>query len=600
MTALYTKYRSQRFDDLVGQDAPVRTLKNAITGGRLAHAYLFTGIRGTGKTSTARILAKAVNCLAAVDGEPDNTCVNCVAINAAAATDLIEIDAASNRGVDEIRDLREKARYLPALLQRKVYIIDEAHQLTPEAFNALLKTLEEPPEHVLFILCTTESHKLPATIISRCQRFDFRRIGEEEISARLAWIAEQESLATRPDGLGLLASMAQGSMRDAITMLDQMASAGVDAIDAATVRRQLGLVTQREVAELLAAAARGDAATALRELDAMGAQGADIRQLTSNLADMARRALLISIGAGDPGTLGVEEGARDAIAGVVAAGGRDFAARAFELAVGAAIEMKQTHEPRLLLELTLLKLATGPSAPAPVESGPARRGETLSAPAAPSPRPTPAPPAPSAAAPAGPAPAEPAPAESAPADPAPAAAPPRPAAGPMTPVAPELADVVGRWPSLLDALRGGSFPAIRVRALLADAQPVNVEGDLLTIGFRFAIHSERAQEKVNRDELEKAVSEVYGRPFRLEFRVVGDLPARGAAGATPPAPAAAAPPRPVLDGEAPTLAERPRPPRPTAAESPGGNGASGEQLVEAAVEILGARVTDIRPRQRGA
>jgi len=197
LTALYTRYRSQRFDALVGQDAAVRTLRNALTGGRLAHAYLFTGIRGTGKTSTARILAKAVNCLGTADGEPDNTCANCVAINDGAATDLIEIDAASNRGIDEIRDLREKANYMPALLRRKVYIIDEAHQLTDPAFNALLKTLEEPPEHVLFILCTTESHKLPATIISRCQRFDFRRISEDEIAARLAWISEQEALPTR-------------------------------------------------------------------------------------------------------------------------------------------------------------------------------------------------------------------------------------------------------------------------------------------------------------------------------------------------------------------------------------------------------------------
>jgi DNA polymerase-3 subunit gamma/tau len=599
MTALYTKYRSQRFDDLVGQDAPVRTLRNAITGGRLAHAYLFTGIRGTGKTSTARILAKAVNCLAPVDGEPDNACVNCVAINAAAATDLIEIDAASNRGVDEIRDLREKARYLPALLKQKVYIIDEAHQLTAEAFNALLKTLEEPPEHVLFILCTTESHKLPATIISRCQRFDFRRIGEEEISARLGWIAEQEALPVRPDGLALVASMAQGSMRDAITMLDQMASAGVDAIDAATVRRQLGLVTQREIAQLLAAAARGDAATALRELEALAAQGADMRQLTSNLADLARRAVLISIGAGDPGALGVEEGARDAMAGVVAAGGRDFAARAFELAVGAATEMKQTHEPRLLLELTLLKLATGVSdAAGDSGAGPALRGAAPSVPVVPSP-------AEMALVPAAPEPVT-APAPLVPDAPAPvrtAAAPvvPSPtAASPATPVGAELAEVLGRWPALLDALRGGSFPAIRVRALLADAEPVSVEADLLAIGFRFAIHSERAQEKVNRDALEKAVSEVYGRPFRLEFRVMPDLPSRGAAGGSPATPAATLPPRPVLDDAAAVVTEPPSsPPRAPVPESLGGNGASGEALVEAAVEILGARVTDIRPRQRG-
>ena len=394
MTALYTRYRSQRFDALVGQDAAVRTLKNALAANRVAHAYLFTGIRGTGKTSTARILAKAVNCLGLVDGEPDNTCVNCVAINEASATDLIEIDAASNRGVDEIRDLREKARYLPALLSRKVYIIDEAHQLTNEAFNALLKTLEEPPEHVLFILCTTESQKLPATIISRCQRFDFRRIGEEEIAARLTWIAEQEDLPARPDGLALVASMAQGSMRDAITMLDQLASAGVEAIDAPTVRRQLGLVTQAELAGMLAAAARGDAAAVLRQLGGMAAQGAEMRQLTSSLADISRKAVLLSIGAGDAAAIGIEAAAAPAMADVVAAGGRDFAARAFELAVGAGAEMRQAHEPRLLLELTLLKLATPGGT---VVRRPGRDGSPAPAAAAPAPaQPAmPPPPAPS-------------------------------------------------------------------------------------------------------------------------------------------------------------------------------------------------------------
>ncbi|HEY8740803.1 MAG TPA: DNA polymerase III subunit gamma/tau [Candidatus Dormibacteraeota bacterium] len=588
MTALYTRYRSQRFDALVGQDAAVRTLRNAITGGRLAHAYLFTGIRGTGKTSTARILAKAVNCLALVEGEPDNTCVNCVAVNEGSATDLIEIDAASNRGIDDIRDLREKARYLPALLKRKVYIIDEAHQLSGDAFNALLKTLEEPPAHVLFILCTTEAHKLPATIVSRCQRFDFRRIGEEEIAGRLSWIAEQEALATRPDGLALMASMAQGSMRDAITMLDQMASAGVEAIDAATVRRQLGLVTQRELAGLLAAAAAGDAATALRELDNMATQGADMRQLTASLADMARRAVLLTIGAGDPASLGIEASAAATMAEVVSTGGRDFAARAFELAVGAGTEMRQTHEPRLLLELTLLKLSTGarsdlvPAAVAPAQTP--RPADTV-------PRTAPEPDPPRAVA--------------APA-PGPASAPPPVAqAAAASPVTAELGEIQRRWPALLEALRGGSFAATRVRALLADAAAVDLEDDLLTVGFRFAIHSERAQEKVNREEFEKAVSQVYGRPFRLNFRVVPDLQGgrlTAASSAAVPAPTAApSPVRPLEPAPPSSTDDQPASESVTALQgAPAEDAAGGERLVEAAVEMLGARITDIRPRQRPA
>ncbi|MEA2647360.1 MAG: polymerase subunit gamma/tau, partial [Chloroflexota bacterium] len=306
MTALYSTYRSQRFDDLVGQEAAVRTLKNALTGERVAHAYLFTGIRGTGKTSTARILAKAVNCLALDEGEPCNTCVACVAVNDASATDLIEIDAASNRGVDEIRDLREKAKYLPAMLRRKVYIIDEAHQLTPEAFNALLKTLEEPPGHVLFILCTTEAHKLPATIVSRTQRFDFRRIAEAEITARLRHIVTAEGLTASDDGLALVASMAHGSMRDAITMLDQLASAGVDGVDAETVRSQLGLVSAPELAAILAEAAAGDAGAVMRRLQQLGERGADMRQLANGLAEMARRAVLLSLDAAEGADLGLD------------------------------------------------------------------------------------------------------------------------------------------------------------------------------------------------------------------------------------------------------------------------------------------------------
>ncbi|HEV3233851.1 MAG TPA: DNA polymerase III subunit gamma/tau, partial [Candidatus Dormibacteraeota bacterium] len=373
MTALYSVYRSQRFEDLVGQETAARTLKNALVSGRVAHAYLFTGIRGTGKTSTARILAKAVNCLNPKDGEPCNECTSCVAITEGSATDLIEIDAASNRGVDEIRDLREKAKYLPAQLKHKVYIIDEAHQLTPEAFNALLKTLEEPPEHVLFILCTTEAHKLPSTIISRCQRFDFRRIGEADIAGRLQQIVTGEGLVAADDGLALIATMAHGSMRDAITMLDQMASAGAASIDAEAVRQHLGLVSAPELAALLAGAARGDAAFVLREIEGQAQRGADLRQLANGLAEMARKAVLISLGAADAAALGLDPASGADLTAAVGAAGREFAAAAFEAALAASTEMKQTHDPRLLLELLLLRLASGrdegPPSPQPAGVG---------------------------------------------------------------------------------------------------------------------------------------------------------------------------------------------------------------------------------------
>src|SRR5437899_1552248 len=218
---LYLKYRSQKFGELVGQDAIAQTLKNAVGQSRVAHAYLFSGVRGTGKTSTARILAKAINCLNLQGAEPCGVCANCVEIGTGAAVDLIEIDAASNRGIDEIRDLRERVKYLPAVLKIKVYIIDEAHMLTTEAFNALLKTLEEPPAHVVFVLATTEPHKIPLTVASRCQRFDFRRIETGAIAARLALIVDQESVRVDPASLALLARMARGRAKRAALAVER-------------------------------------------------------------------------------------------------------------------------------------------------------------------------------------------------------------------------------------------------------------------------------------------------------------------------------------------------------------------------------------------
>ena len=610
MTALYSIYRSQRFDDLVGQEAAVRTLKNALVSERVAHAYLFTGIRGTGKTSTARILAKAVNCLEPSEGEPCNKCVACVAVNEASATDLIEIDAASNRGVDEIRDLREKAKYLPALLRRKVYIIDEAHQLTPEAFNALLKTLEEPPGHVLFILCTTEAHKLPATIVSRTQRFDFRRISEADIAARLHHIAGKEALTTTADGLALIATMAHGSMRDAITMLDQLASAGVDGIDAETVRGQLGLVSAPELAALLAEAAGGDAGGVMRRLQQLGERGADMRQLANGLAEMARKAVLLSLGAAESEDLGLDSETTSRLTEVVGGAGRSFAAAAFEAALAASTEMKQTHDPRLLLELLLLRLASsqalgpggGSQATASAAATPGRAAEGRAAAAA-------APKAPIGRS-------APVAAESAAVDPGatPVVVASAASAGERIPAVvaagadgdggAALADVVRRWPLLLDALRG-SAPATRVRALLADALPLELEDDQLTIGFRFAMHSEKAQEPLHRQELENALHQVYGETYRLSFRVTGPaaVPAAGqvSTGPPPPVPEVATPAAatdPTAGSEDGSEAATLPVPVPGNGAANRGREGSGEGTVRAAQDILGARITDVRPRQR--
>src|SRR5690349_1009443 len=247
--ALYRRYRSRDFDELVGQEAIVRTLQNALHGGRLAHAYLFCGPRGTGKTSTARLLAKAINCLGPADGpHPCNACTACVAINEGRTMDLIEIDAASNSGVDEMRDLREWVNYRPSELQKKVYIIDEVHMLSIAAFNALLKTLEEPPDYVVFVLATTDPQKMPATVLSRCQRFDFRRIALAPMVEHLRHICAQEGTTVEPGVLELIARQATGSMRDALTLLDQMMSYTDGTLTLAQVQDVLGARGAGEIA----------------------------------------------------------------------------------------------------------------------------------------------------------------------------------------------------------------------------------------------------------------------------------------------------------------------------------------------------------------
>ena len=294
--ALYRKWRSQTFDEIIGQQHVTQTLVNALQMDRVAHAYLFSGPRGTGKTSTARLLAKAVNCLAPnVADRPCNQCEICTAVAEGRLMDLIEIDAASNTGVDDIRDLRDKVGFRPAQVRIKFYIIDEVHMLSNSAFNALLKTLEEPPAHVIFVLATTEPERIPATITSRCQRFDFKRIKLEEIANWLAHILAEEGFEADPAALAYIARQGGGSMRDAISLLDQMLAYGEDAISLELVQGVLGAVASQAVQELVEALINQDAAAGLDIINQVVGDGVDPRQFAREIVEYLRHVMLLKL-----------------------------------------------------------------------------------------------------------------------------------------------------------------------------------------------------------------------------------------------------------------------------------------------------------------
>jgi DNA polymerase-3 subunit gamma/tau len=498
---LYRKWRPQNWDDVVGQQPVVRTLKNAIASGRIAHAYLFSGPRGTGKTSLARILAKAANCAAEdAAARPCNRCPRCAAVNEGRYLDLIEIDAASNTSVEDVRDLRERVPFAPADGPYKVYIIDEVHMLSTAAFNALLKTLEEPPAHAIFILATTEAHKIPATVVSRCQRHEFRRLGAGEIASQLAEMVKAEEMQAEPEALQAVARQATGSMRDAISLLDQLGSMG----EAITLKRtldMLGSTGNETVQELVGCIARGDAGAGLQIIHRATDSGADSRQFARQVVDYLRGVMMAASGNADL----VEATAETRAAMKELSGRIDPAAlhRSIRAFSHAAADLRSGWRPQLPLELALIDsiLEQTPArtpAAAAVAPGAGGAGSTTRPPAA---RPAPS-------APAGKPPLR--TAESA--DPAY-----RTGSADSAPVAGlTLARIRESWDRVLGAVRDRD---IRSHTLFAGALPDSLDGDLLSI----VVASDLVRQKCSRPEttlvLQGALAEVVGAPLRIRFLV---------------------------------------------------------------------------------
>ena len=482
--ALYRRFRAQRFNELVGQDPIITTLRRAVTGERLAHAYLFVGPRGTGKTSTARILAKAINCtVLGDDGEPCDTCAACVSIREGRAMDVIEIDAASHGAVEDARDLVMRALTSPSELRRRVYIIDEVHMLSSHAFNALLKLIEEPPDHVVFILATTDTHKVPATIISRTQRHDFRRLPESTIGEKLRRIVESEGAKADDDALGLIARLADGGMRDAESLLDQVLSFADDAVSVTDVREAIGLADDAAIAALLDAYLTADAPGALGAIAGLVDAGRDLAQVAAQAEEEARRRLLAS--AADP---------------VLA---RRLAAIPRTLAEAAGAGAREGRA-RLMLELLAVESVGAGAAPAiqRADATPIERPASRAAPVEPAPRA-----------------AAPSPTREEPPRPVAVEASVPPAAAPAEPVvAPAGAEGAG---SNLDEIRAQWAVVVDraspvIKPLLKECRPIARDGARLTLAFPEGRDFMRSRISQRSAQIEALLSDMFGGAFAIE------------------------------------------------------------------------------------
>jgi DNA polymerase-3 subunit gamma/tau len=488
--SLYRDWRPKSFADLVGQEAVVRTLTSAISSGKLAHAYLFSGPRGSGKTSAAKILARCIDCVNGPTPTPDNTCENCVAMLSGTALDVLEIDAASNRGIDEIRALRDAVKFAPAAMRMKVYIIDEAHMLTKEGANAFLKTLEEPPPHAVFILATTEPEKLPLTILSRCQRYAFRRIAIPVMIERMREIAAAEKIPIDDSALSAIAYRADGGLRDALTMLEQAAAFADGKIDASTVELAFGASGRSYARALLDCAIARDAAGVLKSIDEASDAGTDMQVLIRGMIAEFRNLLVARI---DPQLLARDLAPADAQAAVARSKELTQAqiVRALRLLAEALSTVRSSGNPRLELETALLRFTL--AAEDPTLDAIAARVSVLESGA----------PQPAAPKPAAPKPAVPK------TEPPPPAAEKPSANGPLT-----IQKVRSAWQSIRTRVEGERQS---LRTQLSRAQPEAIEGNALVIKLPNAIFAETLKE--NAKMIEDAIAEVLGTPLRVRFRV---------------------------------------------------------------------------------
>ncbi|MDD3364435.1 MAG: DNA polymerase III subunit gamma/tau [Syntrophomonas sp.] len=478
--ALYRVWRPQRFSEVVGQEQTVTALQNSVREDRLTHAYLFCGPRGTGKTSIAKILAKAVNCENRIEGEPCNVCLSCQDINNGNFMDVIEIDAASNRGIDEIRDLREKVRIMPAQGKKKVYIIDEVHMLTTEAFNALLKTLEEPPESVIFILATTEAHKIPSTILSRCQKYNFRRLTLPQISTRLKDVASSNGIEIEEEALSLIGRRANGGMRDALGMLDQLYSYKEGSLSKADVLEVLGLVDDLFVAQLIDKVIAEDLVSTVSMLNTALNQGKEAGQLARETALYLRDLLLYKLAGEEAELVMAGEQSYEFLKKQALKADKNQILQALRMIMETGEKLRFSEGQKYLLEMALLEMA-GLFAPKEVRSepvaisqkgvAPRQRGKSESN---------------------------------------------------------ENHDKSEKndarevlWNRLLVGVKEKKIPT---HALLSQGKLLGVKGDTIFIGFRkgYRFHKERMEEKGNREIVDAVIKEIFKREVEVQFIFLED------------------------------------------------------------------------------